>query len=54
MVKVLALGGGDEIGASSYLVEINGYYILFDAGLRPRNFKNTPNYVKMFEMIEDW
>jgi len=54
MVKVLPLGGGDEIGASSYLVEINGYYILFDAGLRPRNFKNTPNYVKMFEMIEDW
>ncbi len=54
MVKVLALGGGDEIGASSYLVEINSYYILLDAGLRPRNFKNTPNYTKMFEIIEDW
>lgn len=54
MVKVLALGGGDEIGASSYLVEINNYYILLDAGLRPRNFSNTPNYSKMFEMVEDW
>ncbi len=54
MLQFLALGGGDEIGASSYLIKINNYNILLDTGLRPREFKNTPNYLKMFEIIEDW
>ncbi len=54
MIQFLPLGGGDEIGASSYLIKVNNYNFLLDTGLRPRNFKNTPNYLKMFELIEDW
>jgi len=54
MLKILPLGGGNDIGASSYLVQINRFNFLLDAGLRPRSFKNTPKYVKMFELIEDW
>jgi Cft2 family RNA processing exonuclease len=54
MLKILPLGGGNEIGASSYLVQINRFNLLLDAGLRPRDFKNTPQYVRMFELIEDW
>lgn len=54
MLKFLPLGGGDDIGASSYLVQINRFNFLLDAGLRPRSFKNTPKYIKMFELIEDW
>ena len=54
MIKILPLGGGNEIGASSYLVQINKFNFLLDAGLRPRDYKNTPKYLKMFDLIEDW
>jgi len=54
MLKFLALGGGNEIGASSYLVSIDNFNILLDAGLRPRPHKNTPNFIKMFDLVEDW
>ncbi len=54
MIRFLPLGGGDEIGASCYFLEFNGYNVLLDAGLRPRSYKNTPNFSTLFELIEDW
>ena len=35
-MKFTALGGGNEIGANSYLVEIEGTTLMLDAGLHPR------------------
>ncbi|MGL4874066.1 MAG: MBL fold metallo-hydrolase [Clostridium sp.] len=32
--EFLALGGGDEVGGSSYVLKINGYEILVDAGVK--------------------
>lgn len=39
-----ALGGGDEIGASSYLVELYGYNFLFDAGTRKVEKRQYPSF----------
>jgi predicted metal-dependent RNase len=34
-MKITFLGGADEVGASSTLIEIGGKRILVDAGMRP-------------------
>ncbi len=34
-MKINFLGGADEVGASSTLIEVDGKYILVDAGIRP-------------------
>ena len=34
-MKIAFLGGADEVGASSTLIEIGGKRILVDAGIRP-------------------
>ncbi len=40
------LGGGQEIGANSYLLEINGVSLLLDAGLHPKKYgqESLPDY----------
>lgn len=53
-IKVLALGGGDEIGASSYLIHAREGTVLLDAGLRPHPGNNTPSFIHMFNTIDDW
>ena len=34
-MNITFLGGADEVGASSLLLEINGRRLLVDAGIRP-------------------
>ena len=34
-MKITFLGGADEVGASSILIEIGGKRLLVDAGIRP-------------------
>ena len=41
---LVALGGGDEIGASSYLLEVDGKRGLVDAGLRLKGGRHFPDY----------
>ncbi len=53
-MKVLPLGGGDEIGASCYMVSTKYSYFLVDVGLRPRPFQNTPLFPKIYEYVESW
>lgn len=38
-----SLGGGDEIGASCYFVEIDGYNFIFDAGIRNISKRRYPS-----------
>lgn len=40
----LALGGGDEIGASSYLLQVDGVRLLIDAGIRPNGHHTYPDF----------
>jgi Cft2 family RNA processing exonuclease len=46
MVTIIALGGGNEIGANSYYLNINGRGVLLDSGLHPRkrNWDALPDY----------
>jgi Cft2 family RNA processing exonuclease len=52
----VALGGGDEIGASSYLLVINDKHMLIDAGVRFRGKRVLPNfsYVSQVGMLGLW
>jgi Cft2 family RNA processing exonuclease len=54
VVTIMPLGGGDEIGASCYLLKVGKTGFLLDAGLRPRPVNNTPIFTRMFEVVEDW
>ena len=40
----LALGGGNEIGASCYLLHVGGINILIDAGMRINARTAFPNF----------
>lgn len=44
-----SVGGGEEIGASSYYLQINKHQILLDAGLRFRNGLVYPAYDALYE-----
>ena len=52
----VALGGGDEIGASSYLLQANGKRVLIDAGLRLRGSRVYPDFpfVSQIGMLGLW
>jgi cleavage and polyadenylation specificity factor subunit 3 len=49
-----ALGGGQEIGANSYLLQIDGLSFLFDAGLHPKKFggESLPDYSLIAHELE--
>ena len=40
------LGGGQEIGANSYLLSLSGVPLLLDAGLHPKKYgvESLPDY----------
>jgi Cft2 family RNA processing exonuclease len=42
----MVIGGGQEIGANSYLLEIDGVSLLLDAGLHPKKYgqESLPDY----------
>lgn len=44
------LGGGDEIGASSYLLQVSGRRVLIDAGLRLRGPRAFPDYSSLSQI----
>lgn len=51
MIRFLPLGGADEIGASSFYLNISGTGILLDCGIHPRN-KGIDSLPK-FELIDN-
>lgn len=58
MNKFISLGGGDEIGASCYYLQCNGYNFLFDAGMRYENKRKYPSLsglgkVKEIDSVND-
>ena len=48
------LGGGQEIGANSYLLNINGIPLLLDAGLHPKKYglESLPEYAWIDHELE--
>ena len=48
------LGGGQEIGANSYLLKIEGVSFLLDAGLHPKKYglESLPDYGEITEELE--
>ncbi len=51
MIKFLPLGGADEIGASSFYLNINGTGILLDCGIHPR--KKGFDALPKFDLIDN-
>lgn len=49
-----ALGGGQEIGANSYLLSLSGVPLLLDAGLHPKKFglESLPDYDRIERELE--
>lgn len=53
-VRFVPLGGGNEIGASSYLLEIEGHKFLIDAGVKFSNNETIyPNFLDFEEDINE-
>ncbi|HLT23820.1 MAG TPA: MBL fold metallo-hydrolase, partial [Ignavibacteria bacterium] len=50
-INFKALGGGDEIGANSYLLDINGEKVVLDCGLHPR--KSGPDMFPDYAAISN-
>lgn len=48
------LGGGQEIGANSYLLKMDGVALLLEAGLHPKKFgqESLPDYERLGEDLE--
>ncbi len=51
MIKFLPLGGADDIGASSFYLNISGTGILLDCGIHPR--KKGLDSLPKFELLKD-
>ncbi|MCX8104646.1 MAG: MBL fold metallo-hydrolase, partial [Ignavibacterium album] len=51
MIKFLPVGGGNEIGANCFYLNINGNGIILDCGIHPqkKGFESLPN----FDLIKD-
>ena len=43
------IGGGNEIGASSYFVQLNGTKFLLDSGIRLSGKENSPRFTALLE-----
>ena len=43
------IGGGNEIGASSYFIQLNGVRFLLDSGIRLGASENFPRFTALFE-----
>jgi Cft2 family RNA processing exonuclease len=48
---LLALGGGNEIGASAYWLSVNGVNLLFDAGMRFDAQRAFPDFSPLFTRL---
>jgi len=56
MIKFLPLGGADEIGASSFYLNISGTGILLDCGIHPRKkgIEALPNFDILYDLPLDF
>lgn len=50
----LPLGGADEVGASSYFVNVDGVRMVFDAGARIHGMEIYPEYGMLLDYINDY
>ncbi|MDO4453053.1 MAG: MBL fold metallo-hydrolase [Eubacteriales bacterium] len=50
----LPLGGADEVGASSYFVNVDGVRMIFDAGARIHGMEIYPDYHLLLQYIDDY
>lgn len=50
-MRFLGLGGTDEVGASSYLYELDGVRLLVDAGVRPTMMGEAS--LPSFDLLEE-
>lgn len=50
----LPLGGADEVGASSYFVNVDGVRMIFDAGARIHGMEIYPDYHMLLQYIDDY
>ena len=47
----LPLGGADEVGASSYFVNVDGVRMIFDAGARIHGMEIYPDYHMFYSIL---
>lgn len=52
-VKFCALGGGNEIGASSYFIEVDNKKFIIDSGFRIKENSNNEYFPKFISLIEN-
>ena len=52
MSKLTSIGGAEEIGANSLILELNGINIVVDCGLHPK-LKDRKNLFPNYELIKD-
>lgn len=50
----IPLGGGNEIGASSYYLSVNGIHILLDCGARLKGEELYPDYERLLYEMNDY
>ncbi len=50
----LPLGGADEVGASSYFLNVDGVRMIFDAGARIHGMEVYPDYPMLLQYIDDY
>lgn len=53
-MKLTVLGGGDEIGASCYLLTQNNKGFVIDAGMRLHAERMFPLFIKAMEILNHW
>ncbi len=50
----IPLGGADEVGASSYFLNVDGVKMIFDAGARIHGMEVCPDYPRLLQYIDDY
>lgn len=51
---LMALGGGDEVGASAYYLSVDGIHILLDCGARLKGEELYPDYEQLLYEMNDY
>lgn len=52
-IRLLPLGGGNEIGASAYFLDVHGEYFLLDCGVRLNGPLYYPDFSPLFQLPVD-
>ncbi len=54
LMKFIAIGGGDEIGASCFFLKIGKFNLILDSGMRFKGLRNYPKFHLIKKEIKNW